>query len=192
MSPRTEVQFEEIRESRRKQIMDAALELFSEHGFHQVSINQIAKEAGISKGLMYNYFESKDELIKTIIYKGIDEMLDNLDPDHDGILEHHELINYIHLTFESVRKNQKYWKIYFALMVQPPVMKLIEPHISELKKPLASMMLNYFEKRGYEDPALEMGFFSGLIAGIIQKYVYAPEYFPLEKLEKRIIEIYDK
>ncbi len=63
MSPRTQEQFEEMRESRRQQIMDAALELFAQEGYSHCSISQLAGHAGISKGLMYNYFESKEALL---------------------------------------------------------------------------------------------------------------------------------
>ncbi|NOR33588.1 MAG: TetR family transcriptional regulator, partial [Bacteroidales bacterium] len=48
MSPRTPEQFEEIRESRRQQIMDAALELFASEGYSHCSISQLAVHAGIS------------------------------------------------------------------------------------------------------------------------------------------------
>ncbi len=61
--------FEEIRYERKKQIMNSALHLFATKGFHQTSISSIAKHAQISKGLMYNYFESKDALLCEIIPK---------------------------------------------------------------------------------------------------------------------------
>ena len=66
MCPRTSEQFEDIRESKRRRIMDAAIDCFATTGYHAVSISDLAKHAGISKGLMYNYFSSKDELLKSI------------------------------------------------------------------------------------------------------------------------------
>ena len=67
MSPRTEAQYEEIREEKKELIKRVALEIISEHGIQNTSISKIAKEAGVSKGLMYNYFESKEDLLKRII-----------------------------------------------------------------------------------------------------------------------------
>ena len=64
MSPRTKQQFEDIREEKRSLIMKVALELFAEEGYHNTSISKIASRAGISKGLLYNYFDSKEDLIK--------------------------------------------------------------------------------------------------------------------------------
>ncbi len=86
MSPRTPKQFEKIRHDRRKSIMDTALEVFSENGYANASISMIAKKAGISKGLMYNYFKSKEELLSTIVLDGLNEMFELLDPNKDGVL----------------------------------------------------------------------------------------------------------
>jgi AcrR family transcriptional regulator len=49
-------------EERREQILDAALHSFSQKGFAGASIRDIAREAGITEGLIYHYFESKEKL----------------------------------------------------------------------------------------------------------------------------------
>src|SRR3989442_1797035 len=53
-------------EERREQILDAALRVFSEKGFAGASIRDIAREAGITEGLIYHYFESKDQLTEAV------------------------------------------------------------------------------------------------------------------------------
>ncbi len=71
--------------------MDTALELFGTEGFDKTSISSIASKAGISKGLLYNYFSSKEELIKTIIFNGLDSLTGFIDPNHDGVISRDEL-----------------------------------------------------------------------------------------------------
>ena len=61
--PRTKEQFEEIRSRTKLKILKNALELFAEKGFKGTSISDIAKAAGVSKGLAYNYFKDKNELM---------------------------------------------------------------------------------------------------------------------------------
>lgn len=51
------------KEERREQILDAALRIFAEKGFAGASIRDIAKEVGVTEGLIYHYFESKDQLL---------------------------------------------------------------------------------------------------------------------------------
>ena len=67
MSPKTHEQLALIREDRKKLILDVSLQLFAEKGYENTSIAQITKEAGISKGLFYNYFESKDQLMQELV-----------------------------------------------------------------------------------------------------------------------------
>ena len=60
----------------KEKIMGAALHLFGEQGYHKTSVDQIAKVAVVSKGLTYNYFRSKEELLLAIINRATDEMFD--------------------------------------------------------------------------------------------------------------------
>lgn len=49
-----------------RRILDVALRLFQEKGFHATPVSEIIDEAGISKGLFYHYFESKNDLLRKI------------------------------------------------------------------------------------------------------------------------------
>ena len=51
---------------KKKEIMQAALELIAEHGFHGAPMAMIADRAGVGAGTIYRYFESKDALIAEI------------------------------------------------------------------------------------------------------------------------------
>ena len=62
MSPRPDVSKE-----RTQQILDAAIKVFSRMGFHKASMDDIVEEAGLSKGALYWYFKSKDEIIAGIL-----------------------------------------------------------------------------------------------------------------------------
>lgn len=54
---------------RREQILAAATALFTEQGFHQTAIDQVAAAAGVSKALVYEHFESKSQLQETVLRK---------------------------------------------------------------------------------------------------------------------------
>ncbi|ACL69260.1 TetR/AcrR family transcriptional regulator [Halothermothrix orenii] len=54
----------------RDEILKAARNLFAERGFHEASMSSIAKEAGVGKGTLYWYFDSKQELFKELIKTG--------------------------------------------------------------------------------------------------------------------------
>jgi AcrR family transcriptional regulator len=54
------------RESRREQILEAALACFSENGFHQTGMADIVRRSGMSHGAVYVYFSSKDDIIEAL------------------------------------------------------------------------------------------------------------------------------
>jgi TetR/AcrR family fatty acid metabolism transcriptional regulator len=53
--------------ARRAQILDAAITVFSEKGFHRATIKEIARVAGIADGTIYTYFASKDEVLIAVL-----------------------------------------------------------------------------------------------------------------------------
>jgi len=53
-------------DSRRAEILDAALECFSREGFHRTTMQDIVEQSGLSPGAIYNYFASKEEIIEAI------------------------------------------------------------------------------------------------------------------------------
>ena len=57
---------EEYLEDRRNQILNAAVATFSRNGFHQTTIEDIRLEAGLSRGAVYHYFKSKEDIIDAI------------------------------------------------------------------------------------------------------------------------------
>lgn len=53
--------------ARRKQILDAATQVFAEKGFHRATIKEMARVAGIADGTIYTYFASKDEVLLAVL-----------------------------------------------------------------------------------------------------------------------------
>lgn len=190
MAPKTSEQNLEIREFKRKLIMDSACDLFANHGFFDTSISRIAKKAGISKGLIYNYFDSKEQLLKALVLEGLETFYENFDQNNDGILTREAFEFYITRYFSLLQENKKFWKLYFAIVIQPPVLQLLDEDLRKFGAPMVQTMFKYFEDNGYDDPATELAFFSALLSGLAIKYLNAPEYFDLEKLKSKIFSIY--
>ena len=61
--------FEKLPEDKKKRILEAAREEFARVPFEEASINQIIKNAGISRGSFYTYFEDKNDLLKYVFRK---------------------------------------------------------------------------------------------------------------------------
>jgi len=169
MSPRTSLQNEKIRQDRKAIIMETALSLFANDGYHQTSINKIATTAGISKGLMYNYFDSKEALLMEILHKSTESYLLYFDPDKDGVLTTEEFTFYITQTFDVIDQNLDFWRLLFRIMLQPNVSALLKTRSYHLSKYLIKLLKDYFELHGYENSHKEVVIFMALVqGGIIQ------------------------
>ncbi len=64
--------FERAGEERQKKILEVGIEEFSSKGYENANINIIAQKSGISIGLMYKYFSTKEDLFLTCIKRGMD------------------------------------------------------------------------------------------------------------------------
>ncbi|WP_332628674.1 TetR/AcrR family transcriptional regulator [Halalkalibacter flavus] len=65
--------FQRRKEQKKRNILEAALTLFMEYGISKVSISEIAKEANVSQVTIYNYFESKHQLIHDVFIYYVDK-----------------------------------------------------------------------------------------------------------------------
>ncbi len=188
MCPRTSAQFETIRLEKTRLILDTALELFAEKGYHQTSINDISKKAGISKGLLYNYFEGKDEVLRSIIRTGYNAAYSNLDLNGDHTLARDEFIHFLRITFESVRANPKFWKLYSALVMQPGIQDLVMVEYGEKAQSIQRMFYNFVKASGSIAPENDLIAISSLIKGAHLILITAPDFFQSGQFEETIIE----
>jgi AcrR family transcriptional regulator len=65
---------EQLRQERRKEILDAALAVFAEKGYHAANVSDVAAQAGVSQGTIYWYFESKDELLTAAVLSFMEDV----------------------------------------------------------------------------------------------------------------------
>ena len=69
----------EIARIKRRRILDAALCVFSEKGFHNATISEVARAAHVGKGTVYLYFDGKESLLVEIFSELVDHMIDVFD-----------------------------------------------------------------------------------------------------------------
>lgn len=63
-----------------RQILRAAEKLFMSRRYHQATIEEVARKAGVGKGTIYRYFKDKEDLYYKIILTGLDELVESLEP----------------------------------------------------------------------------------------------------------------
>lgn len=212
MSPRTPKQYEDIREEKRSLIMRVALEHFAKEGYHNTTINHIARHAGISKGLMYNYFESKEELLTEIVNSSLDEISGYFDPDRDGYLTEDEFELFIRKLFLLLREKLSFWRLFYQFLIQKDVrdkflqskngpvnsvQDIYSNTTSTFLSSMSSILKDYFIRKserkpaGY-DPMLDLNMFIYIVEGFSLVTVYMDEVDDdsFNKTIEKIIELY--
>lgn len=174
-------------QEKKHRIMDVALELFSKKGYHSVSISRIAREAGISKGNVYNYFESKEKLLESIFYEAWEEVMGCFDPDNDGKLTDEEFQYMIDELFNTLRNNVKYWRFFFKTVMQPSIYDLFYKVFNEKLGPMYQILEEYFRNKGFKHPETEARFLFPALDGISFHYVLFPDEIPLDDLKELLI-----
>jgi AcrR family transcriptional regulator len=190
MSPRTKEQYEKIRESSRTEILNAALELFAKNGFHATSISQIAEKAGISKGLMYNYFKSKDDLLKNIIDNGFQQLNQMMLETGQKSEPCDILKDIIHYSIEHIKTNFTYWQLFMALIIQSGVQKDIEKMMINFRNEAINQLTQIFKVMGKRNPQMEAYTLGTVLDGIGFNMISAPESFPIDEIEEYLIKTY--
>ena len=189
MSPRTKAQFQQIRDQSSQKILNAALELFGTKGYEATSISDIVAEAGVSKGLIYHYFDSKEDLLR--------QMIDNMGEEAEEVMEKilsedpkESLRNIFKLFFDEMRTNYKRWQLIMNLTIQIEKFDFVRDMAEGKMKGYLQILEFLFIKMGWPRPDEEAKLLGALFDGIGVQYFVLKKEYHLEDMEKILIEKY--
>jgi TetR/AcrR family acrAB operon transcriptional repressor len=97
--PRTKEQFAEMRIATKKRIQSVALQLFAQKGYGTTNVQEIADKAGISIGLLYRHYKTKEELFNEMVefaLTGLIRIIERFESDQSPALLMNEFINEIY------------------------------------------------------------------------------------------------
>ncbi|MDZ7717459.1 MAG: TetR/AcrR family transcriptional regulator [Balneolaceae bacterium] len=189
MSPRTAQQNEEIRQQTQKQIIDSAFELFANEGYSKTSIAAVAKKAGISKGLIYHYFDSKEAILEAIFDQLVsmgDQMMDF--PEESGPVE--KIKQTLEQTFDFIENETGMGRLMVSLALQPDVFDSLKPKLDKVQERQILMFKEIMWDLGCSEPELEAYQLGAMLDGILMGYIAMGDDYPLQELKAKILEEY--
>lgn len=137
-------------EERKKEILDAAMNLFYKNGYESTSMADVANSMNITKGLIYNYFPSKDKLYEEALSNFINEITDEYVSVFD--LHSDSLIDALEKTSDVLnsKKTSPFYQFYRKpgneLVYQQVMIKLL----SKLIDPLTTKVTPLIKEAGYK------------------------------------------
>ncbi len=154
-------------------ILSAALEIFSKKGYHEATIDEIARRAGVAKGSIYRYFPSKEDLFKSLLesrLEALSEKIRVIVNSDDHIID--IIKNSIRVYMEFFDENRGFYELLFrekSLFEAKEYTRRALKHLAPLKKKIfKATSEGYFKPINFQ--AVFYGFM-GFIHGIIQKWI---------------------
>ncbi|WP_374372567.1 TetR family transcriptional regulator C-terminal domain-containing protein [Tabrizicola sp.] len=137
-----------IQQRNRELILDAALEVFSQHGFRGATLDQIAEGAGLSKPNLLYYFPSKEEVHKALLTGLLDTWLDPLramDPKGDPL---HEIMAYARRKLDLARDYPRESRLFANEILQgaPRMRDAIEGDLRRLVVEKAQVLTRWMDE----------------------------------------------
>jgi len=187
MSPRTKKQLNQLKLVRKEQILLVALALFGNKCYQNTSISDIAKKAKLSKGLLYNYFDSKEDLLNEVVVyalKDASKMGEILlqEAKHKTPNEIFELM--LSLFFTMLTDQKDLWKITLSLASQVTEIPSVHNSLIKVYNNLIGQLEMLFKLLQYENPKKEAMLLGAILDGISIQFVIFGKDYPLEDLKK--------
>jgi AcrR family transcriptional regulator len=190
MVPRSEEEFEKIRQSSRNKIIKTAIELFATLGYHTTSMDKVAKAAGISKGLIYNYFKSKDELLEAVLMDRMEEYAGNMFGLAQSNSPREILENIITFAILWVRDDPRYWRLFYSMLLHPALPEQIHSKLKETMITYVASLEELLAANGVEQPHLEAILLGATLDAVGLMYVFDQDSYPFEDLTQLLIKKY--
>lgn len=189
MSPRTPSQNQEIRAKTRQEIKDAAFELFAQHGFSDTNVRAIAQKAGKSKGLIYHYFNSKEEILKAI-FDDLTSLGDQAMNFPEELSSSERLEYLLQNIFGYIKESTDFIRLMISLALKQDAMDKLKPLIDQYNAHQLEIMSDIFEELGYANPKTQAYYLGAKLDGITMGYITLGDDYPFKEMRRKIMEEY--
>ncbi|MBK8904979.1 MAG: TetR/AcrR family transcriptional regulator [Anaerolineaceae bacterium] len=185
--PRTTAQNEQIRAETRATIVESAMRLFAQKGYATTTTRSIATEAGLSVGLMYHYFDSKERLL----YAVFDFVMARIDEVITAVLLTHppgeRLPHLLHAIFDLLTSQHEFWGLLYSLRTQPAISVVLGDDFRQRTAALRGCFMDELVHAGKENPQLEAYYLYSVVEGAIQQYLLDPANYPMAEIVEKMI-----
>ncbi|MGC8719429.1 MAG: TetR/AcrR family transcriptional regulator [Thermodesulforhabdaceae bacterium] len=174
--------FERLPEEKKDRIIQASIEEFAEHGFHQASINRLVTRLGIAKGSIFQYFGSKERLFSFVFDYAIElakNRLRNVREVSSREPFFERLRRIIWAGIDFVEQHPNIYRLYLKMIFQDnfplreELLRKIHLLSAEYLKPLVETAISKGELRSDLDPDFVVFFLDSTLDRFLQAYSVA-------------------
>jgi AcrR family transcriptional regulator len=187
------------KEARKQDILDAAARLFSHRDFHEVTVDQVAEEVGLSKGTLYLYFKNKDDLFHTIVVQKTQSLLRTLEEAVECTRPFGEcLLEFARTHCLFYQENVVYFKITHSEMTRMSADSQYRVHayVAQTFQAYLTILMELVKKGQREgvlrpgDPLSLVKALRGILHSYVFFYVFAQTDTPLSDHAEQIVDLF--
>ena len=190
--PRTAQQNERLRADSKRRLLDAARLTFVRLGFERATIRDIAQEAGAAQGLLYNYFRTKDDLLRAVFVEGTHDVGAAFRAGAEGNTPDERLERMIRRSFEILRERRDFWQLSYMLRFQPRTADVLGDALGEWTAGVRSHLEALLRGVGHRNARTLSRVLFGAIDGVAQHYVLEPDDYPLEATAECLVRLFGR
>ena len=180
----------EMREASTRRILKTALRLFAAHGYAGTSIRMIAESAGISVGLLYNYFPSKADLLGALFEESMRDVQASFASAESASTPPERIERLVRSSFEILDSNRDFWRMSYGVRMQPAVVAGLGKRLRTWTMTIQSTLARYLKEAGSRQPEVDAALLFALIDGASQHYVLDPKGYPVNEVADGIIALF--
>ena len=188
--PRSTKQNAQMRAATQTAVLNSAMTLFAQNGYAHTSTRSIAKEAGISSGLMYHYFDSKESLLRAVFDNCMTILSDTFTVAYEQSELTGRLAHLLRAMFALLARDEAFWSLFYMLRTQPAIMRVLGDDFRIWTARLRDLLTAELQQLGRAEPDLDAFLLYSLIEGTIQQYLLEPTTYPLDRVVAEIIAQY--
>jgi AcrR family transcriptional regulator len=187
---RSETLNRRMREASRRRILKAAMRHFASRGYAGTSIRMIARSAGISVGLLYNYFPTKADLLGALFEESMRDVQASFASADAASTPAERIERLVRSSFEILEANRDFWRLSYGVRMQPAVVAGLGKRLHAWMTTIQATLARYLAEAGSRRPELDAALLFALIDGVSQHYVLDPRNYPLAEAADRIVALF--
>jgi len=179
-----------MREKTRRAILAAAVELFARRGYSGTKTEEIARKAGISKGLIYAHFDAKQDILFAILQEQMIRVFPAMFREQDTRPPQERLLSIVDAWLEYIKTEPDLVRLSLQLNLDDEYRKFLRSKkVMEYYNRFLREMEKLFSELGSRKPDLDTYILIFIFDGVVANYTVAPDLFPIDDIKNHLVDL---
>ncbi|MGH7950168.1 MAG: TetR/AcrR family transcriptional regulator [Candidatus Binataceae bacterium] len=164
----------------RDEILHAAMRLFASRGFHETSMSEVAREARVSKALIFWHFKTKEELFLAVLNRLLEPYFIDFAEETSALDERAQILKLVESYFRFVRENASSIRFFLAqLLHDEHASETLTDQVMKLYTGYRAMLVELIDAAQHKgqcsrrfEPATAAGFLLSALNGLMIEYLF--------------------